>query len=118
MSGFNGIIRNEVVNDIIWIWQAAGLLVINFSRIQTKFNDLVAKFEGAKKGAKVDKSVTTLVSEEWLNKIYNICKCEIFEKPKVFNGNISCWCPRQNRISKQELTFLSDQKASPTISLN
>ena len=98
--------------------KAAGLLIINFSRIQTKFNDLVAKFEGAKKGAKVDKNVTTLVSEEWLYKIYNICKCEISEKPKVFNDKISCCCPRENRIPKQELTFLSDQKACPTISLN
>ena len=69
-------------NKIIWIWQAAGLLIINLTRIQTKFNDVVAKFKGAKKWAKVHKSVTTLVSEEWLDKVYNTCKCEIFEKPK------------------------------------
>ena len=43
------------MNDIFWIWQAAGLLIISYTRIQTKFNDMVAKFEGAKKWAKVHK---------------------------------------------------------------
>ena len=52
MPGFNDI-RNEVVKDIFGIWQAAGLLIISYSRIQTKFNDVVAKFEGTKKWAKV-----------------------------------------------------------------
>ena len=52
MPGFNAI-RNEVVKDIFGIWQAAGLLIISYSRIQTKFNDVVAKFEGTKKWAKV-----------------------------------------------------------------
>ena len=33
MPGFNNV-RNEVVNDIMWIWQAAGLPIISFSQIQ------------------------------------------------------------------------------------
>ena len=33
MPGFNNV-RNKVVNDIIWIWQAAGLPIISFSQIQ------------------------------------------------------------------------------------
>ena len=33
MPGFNNV-RKEVVNDIIWIWQAAGLPIISFSQIQ------------------------------------------------------------------------------------
>ena len=37
-------------------------------------------FDGAKKWAKVHKSVTTLVLEEWLDKIYNIQKCKISKK--------------------------------------
>ena len=78
MPGFNDIIRNEVVKDIFGIWQAAGLLIISYSRIQTKFNDVVAKFEGTKKWAKVHKSVTTLVLEEWLDKIYNIIQVRDF----------------------------------------
>ena len=60
MPGFNNV-RNEVVDDIIWVWQAAGLPIISFSQIQAKFNELVAKFEGAKKWAKVYQSVTTSV---------------------------------------------------------
>ena len=51
MLGFNNV-RNEVVDDIIWIWQAAGL-PINFSQIQANFNEVVAKFEGAQKWAKI-----------------------------------------------------------------
>ena len=108
MPGFNDIIRNEGVNDSFWIWQAARLLIISHSRIQTTFNDVVAKFKGAKKWAIVHNSVTTLVSDEWLDKIYNIRKCEISEKPEVFNDKISCCSRRENRILKQELTFLSD----------
>ena len=60
MPSFNNV-RNEVVNDIIWIWQAAGLPIISFSQIQAKFNGEVAKFEGAKKSAKVYQSVMTSV---------------------------------------------------------
>ena len=78
MPGFNDIIRNEVVKDIFGIWQAAGLLIISYSRIQTKFNNVVVKFEGTKKWAKVHKNVTTLVSEEWLDKIYNIIQVRDF----------------------------------------
>ena len=78
MPGFNDIIRNEGVNDSFWIWQAAGLLIISYSRIQTKFNDVVAKFEGTKKWAKVHISVTTLVTEEWLDKIHNIIQVRDF----------------------------------------
>ena len=63
-------------------------------------------------------SVTTLVSEEWLDKIYNIRKCKISKKTEVFKDKISCYSRRENRIPKQELTFLSDQKACLTISLN
>ena len=32
IPSFNNV-RNEVVNDIIWIWQAAGLPIISFSQI-------------------------------------------------------------------------------------
>ena len=78
MPGFNDLTRDEVVKDIFGIWQAAGLLIISYSRIQTKFNDMVAKFEGAKKWAKVHKSVTTLVSQEWLDKINNIIQVRDF----------------------------------------
>ena len=60
MPGFNNV-RNEVVDDIIWVRQAAGLPIISFSQIQAKFIKLVAKFEGAKKWAKVYQSVTTSV---------------------------------------------------------
>ena len=106
------------MKDIFGIWQAAGLLIISYRRIQTKFNDVVAKFEGINKWAKAHKSVITLASEEWLDKIYNICKSEISEKPQVFNDKISCCCRQENRIPKSEMTFLRDRKACPTISLN
>ena len=48
MPGFNDL-RNEIVNDVISIWQAASLPIISYSRIQTKLKGLVAKFERAKK---------------------------------------------------------------------
>ena len=55
-------------------------------------------FEGAKKWAKVHKSVTTLVSEEWLDEIYNIQKCKISKKQKYLtrfhvapDGKIEFW---------------------------
>ena len=55
MLGFNNV-GNEVVDDIIWIWQVAGL-PINFSQIQAKFNEVVAKL----KWAKIYLSVSTSV---------------------------------------------------------
>ena len=60
MPGFNNV-RNGVVEDIIWIWQAAGLPIISFSQIQAKFNGVVAKFEAEKNWAKVYQSVPTSV---------------------------------------------------------
>ena len=55
MLGFNNV-RNEVADDIIWIWQVAGSPT-NFSQIQAKFNEVVAKF----KWAKIYLSVSTSV---------------------------------------------------------
>ena len=56
MLGFNDL-RNEVVNDIIGTLQAEALPIISYGQIQAKFNYVVAKFERAKKWAKVRKSV-------------------------------------------------------------
>ena len=56
MLGFNDL-RNEVVNDIIGTLQAEALPIISYGKIQAKFNYVVAKFERAKKWAKVCKSV-------------------------------------------------------------
>ena len=65
MPGFNNV-RNEVVDDIIWIWQAAGLPSISFSQVQAKFNKVVAKFAGAKQWANVYQSVSTSVQRnDW-----------------------------------------------------
>ena len=107
MPGFNDL-RNEIVNDVIYIWRAASLPIISYSRIQTKLKDLVAKFERAK----ISKSYVNGVSEDWLDKIFDICKCkcEIPENPKIFNGKVSCSCSWEHRIPKEELLFLKDQR--------
>ena len=63
--------ENEIVNDVIYIWQAASLPIISFNRIQTKLKGLVAKFEGTKSSIKGAKGV----SESWLDTTFGICKC-------------------------------------------
>ena len=53
----------EIVNDVINIWKAASLPILRCNRFPTKLKDLVTKFEGAKKRAKVSKSGATRISE-------------------------------------------------------
>ena len=62
MPGFNDL-RNEIVNDVIYIWQAASLPIISYNRIQTNLKGLEAKLEGTKSSKKSAKEV----SEEWLD---------------------------------------------------
>ena len=107
MPGFNDL-RNEIVNDVIYIWQAVSLPIISYSRIQTKLKDFVAKFERAK----ISKSCANGVVEDWSDRTFDICKCkcEIPENPKIFDGKVSCSCSWEHRIPKEEILFLNDHK--------
>ena len=78
------------VNDVIHIWRAASLPSISCNRTQTTLKSLVAKFEETKSSKEGVKGV----SEDWLDTIFDICKCkcEIPEIAKVFNGKVTCCC--------------------------
>ena len=73
---------------------------------------MVTKFEGVKKRAKVCKSGAKRISEDWLNKLFDICKCKcnISEDVKIFNGKVSCGCQWEDQIPKEEISFLVDQR--------
>ena len=108
MPGFNDV-KNEVVNDTIRIWQAAGLPIISHSRIQIKFKHVGDKFEGAKKTAYVRQKETTLVSEDWLDKLFDICTytCEFLKIRKYLTTRFYI-AAHGKTIPKEELPFLSD----------
>ena len=109
-------LRNEVVKDVMQIWQVASLPTVGFKRIQTKLKELIAKFEGAKKRA--TSGGKSGASEDRLDKLFDICscKCEI-DSVKIFNGKLQCECLWKNRIPKEEISFLVDQRTERKIIL-
>jgi len=44
--GFSDL-RNEVINDLIHVWQKANLPILSYTRIQTKLKEVVTKFKAA-----------------------------------------------------------------------
>ena len=104
-------LKDDTVNDVIKIWKTARLPVISSIRIQTKLENIISKFEAAKKRAKTNKSGE--VNEEWMNDLFHICKCKckITENKRAFNGKLACDCPWKDRILEIEWPFLIDQKS-------
>ena len=85
MPGFNDL-QNGIVNDVIYIWQAASLPIISYNRSQTKLKGLVAKFEGTKSSEKGAKGVPEI---DWTRPlILRKFKCEIPENPKILYGRV------------------------------
>ena len=105
------------MNDTIRIWQAAGFPTISHSRIQIKFKDVGDKFEGAKKTAYVRQKGTTLVSEDWLDKLFDIrtYTYKISQNPKIFKRFYVA--AHGKTIPKKELPFLSDQRTKRKVIL-
>ena len=77
----------------------------------TKFKNIISKFEAVKKRAKTKKSGE--VNEEWMNELFEICKCKskIAENTQAFNGELACDCPWEDRILEIEGPFLIDQRS-------
>ena len=107
-------LKDDTVNDVIKLWKTgktAGLPVISSIRIQTKLKNIISKFEAVKKRAKTKKSGE--VGEEWMNDLFDICKCKckITENPRAFNVKLACNCPWEDRILEIEGPFLIDQRS-------
>ena len=48
-------LKDDTVNDVIKIWKTASFFVIGSIKIQTKFKNIISKFEAVKKRAKTEK---------------------------------------------------------------
>ena len=104
-------VRDNLVDDVIEIWNRAGLPILSRQRIEAKLKNLISQFEAARKRAKRRK--TDEVSEDWLKKLFDICKCKcsIEDCPKVRNKKLLCNCEYQDRISEMDICFIIDQRS-------
>ena len=91
-------------------YQAASLLIISYNRLQTKLKSLVIWWQNLKEQKKRQKvvkgakgwSIGRLVG---LRPLIYANECEIPEKPKIFNGKVTCYCSWEHRVRQEEITF-------------
>lgn len=103
-------LKDQLLRDVVGVWNKACLPVLSKQRIEAKLKELIEKYNAARK--KEMKRGGSEVNEEWLQNLFDIsaCKCSIPENPVVRYKKLLCSCELENRIPEKEIAFLKDHR--------
>ena len=91
-------IKEQLLGDIVGVWQQASLSILNTQRIVAKLKNVMKKYNSGK--SKELKRGRGNVDQVGLHCLFDICscKCHILENPAIHHKKLLCSCDVENRI--------------------
>lgn len=109
-------IYKDITYDVLKLWQKSSIPTVKYKAVEQKLTRLLDKGASLVRSKTSRKMINDYTNK--LHKLFDICACKCKTKCHIHLNcdetctevNVDCKCPRSDKVSKDELPFLLDQR--------